>query len=201
MYGEGGLSPSSRIAPSFQIHALTLVFANLSVKRILKVYSATHMHMDEDELQAHRKERLKKWLEEHGGAAFVIGKMGLPQKLAQSTMSYLSQLKSGYSFGARSARTIEVKLGMARGHLDDVGNQKLLDKLSPTAIELGGMFDRATKGLDRDARETVYAQAVTAIRNQSRSERRVDPDELEPTQNALRTRKQPQPHRPKTQRV
>lgn len=70
--------------------------------------------MDEDQLQALRRQNLADWVKNAGGPAAVCRAKGL----SRSYPSYISQTISGGSFAARGARNAEVKLGMPTGWLD-----------------------------------------------------------------------------------
>lgn len=70
--------------------------------------------MTEDELQNHRRERLVRFVDEHGGPASVIKKFDL----SKSWGSQYAQIKGGSSFASRAARNMEEKLNMASMYLD-----------------------------------------------------------------------------------
>lgn len=68
----------------------------------------------DDNIQDKRRRRLGAWVEQHGGAAQVVR----DRKLSASSVSYISQVVAGHSFGEKAARGWEKKLGMPPGHLD-----------------------------------------------------------------------------------
>lgn len=70
--------------------------------------------MTEDQLQAHRRARLRDWLRDHGGQAQVLR----DRSLKATYGAFLSNVLGGYSFGSRAARTCEERLGMPPLHLD-----------------------------------------------------------------------------------
>jgi len=71
--------------------------------------------MDENELQAVRRQNLRRWIASKGGVTLALqGRAGVPK----SYPSYLSQLMSDYSFGSRAARNCELRLGMPSLWLD-----------------------------------------------------------------------------------
>lgn len=67
------------------------------------------------EIQDHRRERLRAWIEQEGGHAAAVRKFAL----TESQASYLSQVLNGYSIAEKSARSWEDRLHMPRGYLDD----------------------------------------------------------------------------------
>lgn len=98
--------------------------------------SANVQQPQEGGIQEQRKQRLAAWIEAKGGAAQVVRDRRLPS----SQVSYISQLVGGYSFGERAARSMEQKLGMPAGYLDqsesDIDMQAMLAayrELSPEA--------------------------------------------------------------------
>lgn len=68
------------------------------------------------DVQAHRRTRLRAWLDDQGGQAKVIKKF----QLTPSDASYLSQVLNGYSFGEKAARRFEHKLRMTPNYLDQL---------------------------------------------------------------------------------
>jgi hypothetical protein len=105
--------------------------------------------MDEDELQQYRRERLREWLKERGGAKKVCQQ----RHQSKNMESQISQILNGYSFGARAARTMEAKLGMAPGYLDDPGTGEPL-VLTPEALRIAQWFDKLTDPIERAVAET-----------------------------------------------
>lgn len=67
-----------------------------------------------DEEQETRRERLRQWVAACGGHAEVCR----TRRLTKSQASYLSQIMNGYSFGPRSARGWESRLGMSQRYLE-----------------------------------------------------------------------------------
>lgn len=114
--------------------------------------------MDEIELQAFRRTRLADWLKAHGGARSVCQRRGLKK----STESHISQLLSGATFGQKAARSMEAKLGMDKGYLDDMG-QHAGPMPSPVAMELAWLFDDIVQGMGPRERSMVYQAAQEAI--------------------------------------
>ncbi len=70
--------------------------------------------MNEDQTQNIRRLALKTWLHANGGARYVCTQKGV----GKSVESHISQMLRGYSFGARAARNLEIKLGIPHGLLD-----------------------------------------------------------------------------------
>ena len=67
--------------------------------------------MNEDQTQNIRRLALKTWLHANGGARYVCTQKGV----GKSVESHISQMLRGYSFGARAARNLEIKLGIPHG--------------------------------------------------------------------------------------
>ena len=72
--------------------------------------------MNEDQTQNFRRLALAAWIKANGGARQACVKKGL----GKSVESHISQILRGYSFGARAARNLELKLGIPHRLLDQV---------------------------------------------------------------------------------
>ena len=123
-----------------------------------QLYFGTLPTVTEDDLQTHRRARLKAWLKEHGGAKRVCERRGL----SKNTQSQISQMLHGYSFAVRAARTLETKLGIEPGYLDDTGAVHTIG-LSPEALGIARWFDRLTDPKDRNIAETGAMAAILRV--------------------------------------
>lgn len=70
--------------------------------------------MAEDDIQDVRRQRLIAFAQQHGSDSDFKARFGLKQ----SHMSFLSQIRSGYSFGEKAARNWEQRLRLVSGYLD-----------------------------------------------------------------------------------
>lgn len=70
------------------------------------------------EIQDLRRHRLADWVASHGGHSAVVR----DRSLNISQASFLSQVINGYSFGERAARSMETRLGIPPGYLDQDDN-------------------------------------------------------------------------------
>ena len=73
-------------------------------------------YVNEDQTQNFRRLALAAWIKANGGARQACVKKGL----GKSVESHISQILRGYSFGARAARNLELKLGIPHRLLDQV---------------------------------------------------------------------------------
>lgn len=102
--------------------------------------------MDDDELQALRRQRLKAWIDANGGAHAVCARKGLKR----SAESYISQVINGHGFSGKGARNMEKRLGMDAGYLDGAPtNAQPAPELSVFAMQLAKMYDRITDEVER----------------------------------------------------
>lgn len=125
--------------------------------------------MEEDELQNVRRQRLADWLKANGGAHVVCERRGL----SRSVESHISQILGGYSFASRAARSMEKKLGMDPGALDQSHATAALTLSAPIVEASGNQLLELTKGLceafdklpnDFELRLDVVTKCLTIIR-------------------------------------
>lgn len=106
--------------------------------------------MNEDATQNLRRLTLRAWLNINGGTRQACLRKGL----GRSMESHISQILRGYSFGARAARNIEMKLGIPNRHLEvvpvdlDEASLKLLTQMNP-----------------KDAQASKFLMEMTTVRD------------------------------------
>lgn len=105
-----------------------------------------------DEEQEARRQRLREWLQTHGGHARVVAE----RRLTPSQASYVSQVVNGYSFAGRAARNMETRLGMPSRWLDH--ERTPAAPPSPAAPDVAEQLVDAIAGLSPARWASVRAQ-------------------------------------------
>jgi hypothetical protein len=117
-------------------------------------------NMNEEQRQTQRRKRLAAWLEQAGGPHAAA----LAASAPQSVETQISRVLGGYVFGERAARSLELRLNIPVGHLDDFLDQALAVKpaktLSASGFELGELLDLIP---DRLIRAEAYSAALREI--------------------------------------
>jgi hypothetical protein len=116
--------------------------------------------MDEKQRQDERRKRLSQWLTLKGGPHAAAHAAGVPQ----SVETQISRVLGGYVFSNRAARSLEIRLDIPRGYLDNVGelpnSKEAANTLSAFAIDLGELLDMIP---DKITRVEAYNAASKEI--------------------------------------
>jgi hypothetical protein len=116
--------------------------------------------MNEEQRQTERRKRLAAWLEQAGGPHAAA----LAASAPQSVETQISRVLGGYVFGERAARSLELRLHIPVGHLDNFADQAPIVKpakiLSSSGFELGELLDLIP---DKIIRAEAYSAALREI--------------------------------------